>query len=71
MKKVNILFGIIGILCFIVAGYIIYDDLFGVHKEQVVFYEEEEIELLNNKLKGKPLDSIDTSIEEEVLWDGL
>jgi len=57
MKKINILFYVIGILSFIIAGYIIYDDLFGMHKEQINFYEEEEIELLNNKLKevGSPL----------------
>lgn len=57
MKKINILFYIIGILCFIIAGYIIYDDIFGVHSEGVTYYEEEEIELLNNKLKevGSPL----------------
>ena len=57
MKKINILFYVIGILCFGIAGYIIYDDIFGVHKEEIVFYEDEEIELLNNKLKeiGSPL----------------
>lgn len=57
MRKINILFYIIGILCFIIAGYIIYDEFFGVYKEEIVFYEEEELETLNNKLKeiGSPL----------------
>jgi len=57
MRKINVLLFIIGILCFAIAGYIIYDDFFGVHKEGITFYEDEEIEVLNNKLKeiGSPL----------------
>ena len=59
MKKINILFYIIGILCFGIAGYIIYDDFFGVHKEEIVFYEDEEIEyiqvVLNSGWKEKQI----------------
>lgn len=66
MKKINILFYTIGILCFVIAGYIIYDEFFSIHEDGIVFYEEEELEILNNKLKevGSPLGWI-------VLVDGI
>lgn len=57
MKKLNIIFGVIGTLCFIIAGYIIYDKYFATNLVEINFNEDEEIVLLDDKLSeiGSPL----------------
>lgn len=57
MKKVNSLFYIIGIVCIIVAGYILVSKFFDNGEVDINFNEDEEIQLLNDKLSviGSPL----------------
>ena len=57
MKKTNILFFIIGTICFLIAGYIIYDKFTSDNELEINFNEDEEIILLNDKLSevGSPL----------------
>lgn len=57
MKKINTLFYVVGIICFVIAGYIIYDKFFTKDMLNINFNEDEEIEVLNNKLSeiGSPL----------------
>lgn len=57
MKKINTIFVIIGIICFGIAGYIIYDEFIVDNDIKVNFNEDEEMELLNSKLIeiGSPL----------------
>lgn len=57
MNKINYLFYIIGIVCIIIAGYILLDKLFDSDEIDINFNEDEEIELLNDKLSeiGFPL----------------
>jgi len=50
MKKLNMIFYVIGTVCIIIAGYIIYDKYFTKDMVEVNFNEEEELVLLNNKL---------------------
>ena len=57
MKKINTLCYIIGAICFIIAGYIIYDKFTTKDDIDINFNEDEEIEVLNDKLSeiGSPL----------------
>ena len=57
MKKINSLFYIIGIVCVIIAVYILIGKVIDNNEINVNFNEDEEIELLNNKLTevGSPL----------------
>ena len=55
MKKLDIICIIIGVICFLLAGYIVYSKFFKENK--IDFNEEEEIKLLDDKLAkiGTPL----------------
>ena len=55
MKKLDIICIIIGVICFLLAGYIVYIKFFKENK--IDFNEEEEIKLLDDKLAkiGTPL----------------
>lgn len=57
MKKINILFYVIGIICFIIAGYIVYDEFFVNDEIEINFNEDEELLVINDKLIeiGSPL----------------
>ena len=57
MKKINSLFYIIGTVCIVIAGYILIDKFIGSIDININFNEDEEIELLNDKLAeiGSPL----------------
>lgn len=57
MKKLNTLFYIIGIVCIVIAGYILLDKLIDNNEIEINFSEDEEIEILNDKLSeiGSPL----------------
>lgn len=57
MKKINSLFYIIGIVCIVVAVYILIGEVIADNDANVNFNEDEEIVLLNNKLTevGSPL----------------
>ena len=55
MKKLDIICIIIGVICFLLAGYIVYSKFFKENK--IDFNKEEEIKLLDDKLAkiGTPL----------------
>lgn len=57
MKKINILFYVIGLICFIIAGYIVYDEFFVNDEIEINFNEDEELLVINDKLIeiGSPL----------------
>lgn len=57
MKKVNSLFYIVGFVCIIIAGYILIDKFVSNNDIDINFNEDEEIEILNDKLAqiGSPL----------------
>ena len=57
MRKINSLFYIIGIVCIVIAGYILIDKFIEDNDIKINFNEDEEIILLNNKLNevGSPL----------------
>jgi len=57
MKKINSLFYIVGIVCIIIAVYILVGKVIDNGEDNINFNEDEEIELLNNKLTevGSPL----------------
>lgn len=57
MKKINTLFYIIGIVCIIIAGYILVGKFFDNSDIEINFNEDEEIGILNDKLVqiGSPL----------------
>ena len=57
MKKFNVLSFVIGLVCFFIAGYILFDKFFTDNELDINFNEEEELVLLNNKLSeiGSPL----------------
>ena len=48
MKKINILCFIMGIICFSIAGYIIYNKFY--KQEEIKFNKDEELKQVNNKL---------------------
>lgn len=70
MKKLNIICTITGVICFLLAGYIVYNKFF--KEKEVNFNKKEEIKLLDDKLAkiGTPLgwliiiDGIDHQNEE-------
>ena len=57
MKKINSLFYIVGIVCIVIAVYILIGEVINNREVNINFNEDEEIELLNNKLieVGSPL----------------
>lgn len=57
MKKINGVFYIISIVCIVIAGYILLDKFINNDEIDINFNEDEEIELLNDKLTeiGSPL----------------
>ena len=57
MKKVNSLFYIVGIVCIVIAGYILIDKFIDSNDLEININEDEEILVLNNKLTeiGSPL----------------
>lgn len=57
MKKINGLFYMIGIVCVIIAGYILVSKFVDNNDIQINFNEDEEIQILNDKLTliGSPL----------------
>lgn len=56
MKKLNIICYVIGIVCFLIAGYIVYDE-FIEKNDEIVINTEEELNNINSKLSdvGSPL----------------
>lgn len=66
MKKVNAIFYVVGIVCFVVAIYIIYDKFFANKEIIINFNEDEEIVLLNDKLS-----EIGSSLGWIVIVDGI
>ena len=48
MKKINIICFIMGIICFSIAGYIIYNKFY--KQEEIKFNKDEELKQVNNKL---------------------
>lgn len=66
MRKINSLFYIIGIVCVVIAGYILVNEFFDSVDIKINFNEDEELELLNDRLSeiGSPLGWI-------VLVDGI
>lgn len=66
MKKINTLFLIIGVICFIVAGYIIYNEILVNDEIFLNFNEEEEIVSLNDRLL-----EIGSSLGWLIIVDGI
>ena len=56
MKKLNVICYVIGIVCFLIAGYIIYDNFFN-KKDNIIINKEVELNNINNLLSdiGSPL----------------
>lgn len=48
VKKLNMICTITGIICFLLAGYIVYNKFF--NKEEIIFDKEKELEQINDKL---------------------
>lgn len=66
MKKLNIIFYVIGTFCILMAMYIIYDKYFAKDVIEINFNEDEEIVLINNKLS-----EVGTSLGWIVIVDGI
>ena len=66
MKKLNMIFYVIGTICLLIAGYILYDKYFSKNFIEVNFNEDEEIVLLNNKLS-----EIGSSLGWLLIVDGI
>lgn len=64
MKKINVLFYLIGIICFVIAGYIVYDEFFD--NKDINFNEDEELVVFNDKLS-----EIGSSLGWIVIVDGI
>ena len=65
MKKINFIFYIIGIVCFLIAGYIVYDNFIKA-EEEVIINKEDELNIINHKLS-----EIGNSLGWLVVVDGI